>query len=110
MYQQFRAGERGRQHECRPGYCGHGGDGTVGDGVGERAKADHDEEFEAVVFEGEGEGGETAVVGDEARDPGGEEGAGGEEGGGGAEDGGGGYDEPAGCGVSGRKLACFWCC
>jgi hypothetical protein len=43
-------------------------DCAVGEGVWKGTHADHHEELETVVFEGEGEGGETFVVRDEALD------------------------------------------
>ncbi len=49
-------------------YGWHGCDRAVGEGVGERAEADHDEEFETVVFECQGERGEAGVVFEEAVD------------------------------------------
>lgn len=96
MDQQFRGDEGGGEGEGLRGHGWERGDGAVGEGVWQRAEADHAEEAKAVVLEDEGEGGEAGVVGGEAVDEGGEEVAGGEEGEGRAEDGGGGDDEPAG--------------
>lgn len=70
-----------------PGDGRDGGDGAIGEGVGQRTETDHAEELEAVVLEDEGEGGELLVllghVGDEVL----EEGAGDDEGDGAADDG-----------------------
>ena len=76
-------------------HCFECGYRAVGDGVREGTEANHAEEFEAVVLENEGEGGEAGVVGDEAVHKGGEEVSGGDEGEGGADDGGGCDDEPS---------------
>ena len=76
--------------------CWKGRDCAVGEGVRQGAHADHDEEFEAVVLERQGERGEALVVCDEAVDHVFEEGAREEEGGGAAGDGCGGGYEPAG--------------
>lgn len=72
------------------GYC------AVGERVWQGTHADHDEELEPVVFEGEGERGKALVVCDEAVDEVFEDGARENEGGGGAGDGGGCGYEPAG--------------
>lgn len=50
-----------------------GAEGAVGEGVGERAEADHNKELEAVVLEDEGEGGKARVGSCEALGPGGKE-------------------------------------
>jgi hypothetical protein len=55
-------------------------DGAVGDGVWERTEAVHDEEFQAVMFECEGEGGEAGIVRYEAVDHGFQKGSAEEEG------------------------------
>lgn len=72
-----------------------GGDGAVGERVRKRAHADHDEELQAVVFEGQGERGEALIILDEPGDHCAQEGAREEEGSGAARDGGGRCNEPA---------------
>jgi hypothetical protein len=93
---EFRGHDGGREGVAGPVDGGKSCDCAVGERVGERAHADHDEEFEAVVFEGQGEGGKALVVGDEAVHEIFEEGARADEGGGAAGDGCGGGYEPAG--------------
>jgi hypothetical protein len=63
---EFGGHDGGRERVAGPVHRGEGGNCAVGERVGERAHADHDEEFEAVVFEREGERGEALVVGNEA--------------------------------------------
>lgn len=94
MDHELGARDGGGERERRPRDGGEGGDGAVGERVGQRAEADHAQELEAVVLEGEAERREARVVREEAVDVGGEDGAGGEEGAGAAEDGGAGDDEP----------------
>jgi hypothetical protein len=93
---EFRGHNGGREGVAGPVDGGESCDCAVGERVGERAHTDHDEEFEAVVFEGQGEGGEALVVGDEAVDEVFEKGARADEGGGAAGDGRSGGYEPAG--------------
>lgn len=52
MQHEFGGDDGGGEGEAGPVHGGEGGDGAVGEGVREGAHADHDEEFEAVVFEG----------------------------------------------------------
>jgi hypothetical protein len=63
---EFGGYDGGCERVAGPVHRGEGGDCAVGERVGERAHANHDEEFEAVVFEREGQGREALVVGDEA--------------------------------------------
>jgi hypothetical protein len=93
---EFRAHNSCRECVASPVDGWKSSDCAVRKRVREGTHADHDEEFEAVVFECEGEGGEAFVVCDEALDEVFEEGARDYEGCGGAGDGGRGGYEPAG--------------
>lgn len=73
------------------GKCRHCG---VTEGVGERTKSDHAEDFNAIVFECESEGFESFILSDQTLDVGGEDGSRGDEGGEGTGYGGGCYYEP----------------
>lgn len=68
MQHELRGYDGSRKGERRPMHGGEGGDGAVGERVWEWAQADHDEEFDAVMFERQSEGSEALVFGDEAVD------------------------------------------
>lgn len=78
-----------------PMHSWEGSDCAVGEGVWQGAHADHDEEFEAIVLERQGERSEALVVCDEAVDKVFEDGAREDKGGGAACDGCCCGDEPA---------------
>jgi hypothetical protein len=65
---EFRAHDSCRECVASPMDSWKSSDCAVGEGVWKGTHADHHEELETVVFEGEGEGGETFVVRDEALD------------------------------------------
>lgn len=74
------AADEGRDEELGgndgSGYCvvsrrngGEGGHGAVAEGIREGTQSDHAQQFDPIVLENEGEGGETFVVGNQALDP-----------------------------------------
>lgn len=95
MDKQFRGRGGGGDSEGKRAHGGERGQGRVGQAVGQRAQADHDEDLDAVVLERQRKGREALVLADEAVHVACQHGAAGHEGGQAADDGGGGDDEPA---------------
>ena len=96
-------GDSGGEGENKGRDGGNGGHEAVGEGVGQRAQAQHDEEGEAVGFQDERESREACVVREKAVREGGEQGTGRQEGAERAKDVGGGGNEPTASVLGGSR-------